>query len=370
MASGPAGEVLARDIAQLRARGIADRARDEPAADRAGAEHRHLRQPARQQSISHSSAIAASGSSSASKNPDDPFRNSPSLSSAPLAAKQIAHTSGTARHTKNARASTRGIHEITGESTIAIGIPTNTSTVEIATATFIINSPRNRMLATTAITIDTNNPTPRNPSPTPAPTPTASRFALDFVTLADPNRPVLASLAKRHRGVEHPRPHRQQQRRADGARQPLERRAAAPRDPGDPEPGDRDRRDRTERRARHRQHRPLRRRDVRAGRRVVGHRHQPADQLRVDEMRDRREQRMDDRVKRRHRQLPDRPADHMPDPTQQPADHLPRARQPQEPRLRWSRLSRRDNQHHDQRARTDRDQQQPPSRTRDPASSA
>ena len=117
------------------------------------------------------------------------------MSSAPLAAKQIAHTSGTARHTKNARASTRGIHEITGESTIATGIPTNTSTVEIATATFIINSPRNRMLATTAITIDTNNPTPRNPSPTPAPTPTASRFALDFVTLADPNRPVLAWLA-------------------------------------------------------------------------------------------------------------------------------------------------------------------------------
>ena len=117
------------------------------------------------------------------------------MSSAPLAAKQTAHTSGTARHTRNARASTRGIHEITGESTIAIGIAMNTSTVEIATTTFIINSPRNRMLATTAITIDTNSPTPRNPNPTPAPTPTASRFALAFVTLPDPNSPVLASFA-------------------------------------------------------------------------------------------------------------------------------------------------------------------------------
>src|SRR5206468_5124610 len=103
--------------------------------------------------------------------------------------------SGTARQTRNARASTRGIHEITGESTIAIGIPTNTSTVETASTTFIINNPRNSTLATTAITIDTNSPTPRNPSPTPAPTPTASRFALDFVTLPAPSSPVLAALA-------------------------------------------------------------------------------------------------------------------------------------------------------------------------------
>ena len=51
------------------------------------------------------------------------------------------------------------------------------------------------MLATTAITMLTNSPTPRNPSPTPAPTPTASRFALDFVTLPDPSSPVLASFA-------------------------------------------------------------------------------------------------------------------------------------------------------------------------------
>ena len=49
---------------------------------------------------------------------------------------------------------------------------------------------------------------------------------------------------------------------------------------------------------RHRQHGPLGRRNVRTGRSVVRHRHQPADQLRVDEMRDRREQRVDDRVKR------------------------------------------------------------------------
>jgi len=79
---------------------------------------------------------------------------------------------------------------------IAIGMPTNTSTVEIARTTFIINSPRKSTLATTAITIDTNSPTPRNPNPTPAPTPTASRFALAFATLPDPNRPVLASFAR------------------------------------------------------------------------------------------------------------------------------------------------------------------------------
>jgi len=102
---------------------------------------------------------------------------------------------GTARHTANARARTRGIHDTTGESTIAIGIPTNTRTVEIASTTFIINSPKNRTLATTAITMLTNSPTPRKPSPTPTPTPTASRFALDFVTLPEPSRPVLASFA-------------------------------------------------------------------------------------------------------------------------------------------------------------------------------
>ena len=33
------------------------------------------------------------------------------------------------------------------------------------------------------------------PNPTPAPTPTASRFALDFVMLPEPSRPVLASFA-------------------------------------------------------------------------------------------------------------------------------------------------------------------------------
>ncbi len=146
-------------------------------------------------SISHSIAIAASGSSSALKNPEDPLRNRPSLSIAPLAAKHTAQMNGTARQTTNARASTRGIHETTGESTIAIGIPTNTRTVEIASTTFIINRPRNRTLATTAITMLTNSPTPRKPRPTPAPTPTASRFALDFVTLPDPSSPVLASFA-------------------------------------------------------------------------------------------------------------------------------------------------------------------------------
>ena len=102
---------------------------------------------------------------------------------------------GTARHTANARARTRGIHDTTGESTIAIGIPMNTRTVEIASTTFIISSPRNSTLATTAITMLTNSPTPRKPRPTPAPTPTASRFALDFVTLPAPSRPVLASFA-------------------------------------------------------------------------------------------------------------------------------------------------------------------------------
>ena len=117
------------------------------------------------------------------------------MSIAPLAAKHTAQMNGTARHTQNARASTRGIHETTGESTIAIGIPMNTRTVEIASTTFIISSPRNRTLATTAITMLTNSPTPRNPSPTPAPTPTASRFALAFVTLPDPSSPVLASFA-------------------------------------------------------------------------------------------------------------------------------------------------------------------------------
>ena len=146
-------------------------------------------------SIIHSSAIAASGSSSALKNPEDPFRNRPSFNIAALAAKHTAHTNGTARQTANARTSTREIHGTTGESTIAIGIPMNTRTVEIARTTFIISSPRNRMLATTAITMLTNSPTPRNPSPTPAPTPTASRFALDFVTLPEPSSPVLASLA-------------------------------------------------------------------------------------------------------------------------------------------------------------------------------
>ncbi len=146
-------------------------------------------------SISHSSAIAASGLSSASKNPGDPFSNTPSLSSAPLAAKHTAHTNGTARQTPNARASTRKIHGTTGESTIAIGIPMKIRTVDTASTTFIINSPRNSTLATTAITMLTNRPTPKKPRPTPAPTPNASRFALDFVTAPDPSRPVLAAFA-------------------------------------------------------------------------------------------------------------------------------------------------------------------------------
>ena len=117
------------------------------------------------------------------------------MSSAPLAAKHTDHTNGTARQTRNARASTRGAHGTTGQSTIATGIPMNTSTVEIASASFIINSPKNRTLAITAITMLTNNPTPKNPRPTPAPTPTASRFALALVTLPDPSRPVLAAFA-------------------------------------------------------------------------------------------------------------------------------------------------------------------------------
>ena len=158
--------------------------------------------------------------------------------------------------------------------------------------------------------------------------------------------------------MKHPRPHRQKQRRAHRAGQPLERRAATPRDPRHPEPRDRDRRDRPERSPRHRHHGPLRRRDVRAGRRVVGHRHQPADQLRVNEARDRREQRMDDRDKRRHRQLPDRAADHVPNPPEQTAHHLTRTRQPQDPRLRGSRLKRRHQQRHEERASRDGRQQQ------------
>jgi hypothetical protein len=83
-----------------------------------------------------------------------------------------------------------------------------------------------------------------------------------------------------------------------------------------------------ERGARHRQDRLLGPRHMRPGPCVVGHRHQPAQQLRVDEPRDRREQRVDDRVKRRHRHLAHRAADHMPDHSQQPADHRARARQP------------------------------------------
>ena len=163
-----------------------------------------------------------------------------------------------------------------------------------------------------------------------------------------------------------PRPDRQQQRRAHGSRQALERGAAAASEPGRPESRDRDRRYRPERRAGHRQHRALGRRDVGAGRRVVRDRDQPADQLRVDEMRDRREQRVHDRVKRRHRELPHRAADRVTDPTKQAADQLAGIRQPQQASPSLARLDRRQQQRQRQHRRANSPQLPSPARDRTP----
>src|ERR1700727_489959 len=67
--------------------------------------------------------------------------------SAAAAANDSAQSTGTARHTANARPTSRAIHGVIGHNTAANGIPTNSRIVDTLTTIFSSNSPRNSRLA-------------------------------------------------------------------------------------------------------------------------------------------------------------------------------------------------------------------------------
>ena len=175
--------------------------------------------------------------------PPPPLKLSALTLTAADAAKRSARN-GTTRHTANARSATRVTQGAAGQATIAIGMPTNSKSVETLTAILSSSSPRNSRLAAIAIAMFKNVPIGVRFSAPAAPSPAASRRALSSVTVAEPSSAELARLA-RLTAVANSRPHRQHQRGSDRAGEALkcgEPEVAAAREPGRPVAGDGDRR--------------------------------------------------------------------------------------------------------------------------------